>query len=217
MLFFLDSADVNEIKELVDFGIVDGVTTNPSLFSSVGGDFYKTAKDICKSVSGPVSLEVSSTDYDNMLIEGEKILSIAENVVLKLPMTWSGIKACKHFTSQDRKVNMTLCFSVSQALIAAKAGATYVSPFIGRIDDTGHDGLELINDINTMFLHYPELDTKILAASIRNMYHLYQISQIGAAVATMPSKVIKQLLDHPLTDIGVKKFTEDWNKSGLKI
>jgi len=217
MLFFLDSADIKEIEELLAFGIVDGITTNPSLFAAIGGDFYKIAKDICSAVDGPVSLEASSTDYNNMLQEGEKILGIADNAVLKLPMTWPGIKACKYFSDKGHRVNMTLCFSAAQALVAAKAGATYVSPFIGRIDDTGHDGLNLIEDINEIYMNYPELNTKILAASIRNIYHLHQVCKIGTSIATIPAKIMKQLLDHPLTDIGVKKFSEDWKKSGLKI
>jgi transaldolase len=199
------------------FGIIDGVTTNPSLLAKTNGDFYQTIKNICSIVAGPVIVEVASTDYANMLKEGDKILAIAQNVALKLPITWDGIKACKHFSNQERLINMTLCFSGAQALIAAKAGATYVSPFIGRIDDTGHDGLSLIEDIYRIFSNYPELNTQILAASIRNSYHLYQAAMIGAEVATMPASIIKQLINHPLTDLGVQIFSEDWKKSGLKI
>ena len=216
MLFFLDSADVKEIEDLSSVGIIDGVTTNPSLLSKNSGDFYKIAKDICAATNGPVSLEVGSTDYEGMLTEGEKILSIASNVVLKLPTTWDGIKVCSYFASQGKDVNMTLCFSVNQALLAAKAGAAYISPFIGRLDDIGQDGLTLVEEIHNLYLNY-EFTTKILAASIRNPYHLYQVAQIGAQVATMPSKVIRQLVDHPLTDIGLKNFSSDWLKSGLKI
>ena len=217
MRFFIDSTDVKEIEELSSYGIIDGVTTNPSLFAQVSGDFYAIAKEICAATYGDVSLEVSATDYDNMIKEGEKILAIAENVVLKLPTTWDGVKACNYFSSEGYRVNMTLCFSATQALIAAKAGAAYISPFIGRLDDIGQDGLELIADIREIYSNYPDLDTEILAASIRNPYHLYQASMIGADVATMPAKVIRQLLEHPLTDKGVEMFSNDWKKSGLKI
>jgi transaldolase len=217
MIFFIDSADVKEIAELYETGIIDGVTTNPSLMSKVGGDFYKVAKEICAIVDGPVSLEVSAEHYSDMLEEGQKILNIAENVVLKLPMTWDGIKACKHFGGLGASVNMTLCFSTAQALIAAKAGADYVSPFVGRLDDTGHDGLDLVSDINTALSNYPDFDTYILASSIRNPYHFYRVAMIGAHVVTMSGKVIKQLLDHPLTEKGLEIFNSDWKKSGLKI
>lgn len=217
MRFFIDSTDIKEIEELNSYGIIDGVTTNPSLFAKTGGDFYIVAKDICAAVYGDVSLEVSATDYDNMLKEGEKILAIAENVVLKLPITLDGIKACSYFAGNGYRVNMTLCFSANQALIAAKAGAAYVSPFIGRLDDSGQDGLELISDIREIYDNYPDFDTQILAASIRNPYHLYQASMIGADVATMSAKIIKQALQHPLTDKGLEIFTSDWNKSGLSI
>ncbi len=217
MKFFIDSTDIKEIEELNSFGIIDGVTTNPSLFAKTGGDFYQTARDICASVYGDVSLEVSATDYDNMLKEGEKILGIAQNVVLKLPTTLDGIKACSYFSGNGYRVNMTLCFSANQALIAAKAGAAYVSPFIGRLDDSGQDGLELISDIREIYDNYPDFDTQILAASIRNPYHLYQASMIGADVATMSARIIKQALEHPLTDKGLEIFTQDWKKSGLKI
>lgn len=217
MLFFLDSANVKEIEELMSFGIVDGITTNPSLIVKEGKDFYELARNICSIVSGPVSLEVSATTFDGMLSEGEKLLNIGEHVVLKLPITWDGIKACKHFAAQGKDVNMTLCFSSTQALITAKAGAKYVSPFVGRIDDIGHDGLSLIEDIAEVFNNYSNLETHILAASVRNVYHIYQLSKIGVSVVTMAPKVMQQLLEHPLTDIGLKKFSEDWLKSGLKI
>jgi transaldolase len=217
MLFFIDSANVKEIEELYAYGIIDGVTTNPSLFSKEGKDFYQTAKDICGLVDGPVSLEVAALDYENIIKEGDKILSIADNVVLKLPCTWDGIKACKYFSGQDRLVNMTLCFSASQALLAAKAGAAYISPFIGRLDDSGSDGLDLIEDIQTIYSNYEWLDTQILAASIRNIYHLQQAAMIGADIATIPAKLLKQLVNHPLTDQGLEIFSHDWKKSGLKI
>lgn len=217
MLFFLDTADVKELEELVHYGMVDGVTTNPSLFSKIGGNFYETAKEICRLVDGPVSLEVSSTDFDSILKEGEKLLNVSDNVVLKFPMTWDGVRACKHFSDQGVEVNMTLCFSANQALIAAKAGAAYVSPFIGRLDDIGQDGLSLIDEIMNVFRNYSYLDTKILAASVRNVSHVHQLALMGVDVITMPPKIMKQLLDHPLTDSGLVQFTKDWAKSGMKI
>lgn len=217
MKFFIDSTDIKEINELNSYGIIDGVTTNPSLFAKTGGDFYSIAKEICEAVYGDVSLEVSAIDYDNMRKEGEKILNIADNVVLKLPMTLEGVKACSYFAGNGYRVNMTLCFSANQALIAAKAGAAYISPFIGRLDDSGQDGLELISDIREIYNNYPDFDTEILAASIRNPYHLYQASMIGADVATMSGKIIKQVFQHPLTDKGLEIFTTDWKNSGLKI
>ncbi|MBP7190634.1 MAG: transaldolase family protein [Rickettsiaceae bacterium] len=217
MEIFIDSADPEEISELHSFGIIDGVTTNPSLMAKTEGDFYKTAKKICKIVSPfPVSLEVSSDSYEEMLIQGKKLFSLAENVVLKLPMTWDGIKACNYFTSNGHHVNMTLCFSATQALLAAKASATYVSPFIGRLDDAGEDGLELVADIREIFSNY-DFNTKILAASIRSIYHIYQATLIGADVITAPGKIIRQLIEHPLTDKGLEIFANDWKKSGLKI
>jgi transaldolase len=160
---------------------------------------------------------VAALDYENIIKEGDKILSIADNVVLKLPCTWDGIKACKYFSGQDRLVNMTLCFSASQALLAAKAGAAYISPFIGRLDDSGSDGLDLIEDIQTIYSNYEWLDTQILAASIRNIYHLQQAAMIGADIATIPAKLLKQLVNHPLTDQGLEIFSQDWRKSGLGI
>jgi len=217
MLFFIDSANIKEIEELYTYGIIDGVTTNPSLLAKEGGDFYSVAKAICKLVDGPVSLEVSALDYDAMLKEGTKILDIAENVVLKLPCTWDGVKACEHFAGKDALVNMTLCFSSTQALVAAKAGAAYISPFIGRIDDIGGDGLVLIEEIQEIFANYEWIDTQILAASIRNTYHLQQAAMIGADIATVPANIIWQLMNHPLTEQGLERFTSDWKKSGLKI
>jgi transaldolase len=217
MLFFLDSADVSEIEELKMVGIFDGITTNPSLFSDKADEFYSFARLLCEKASGlPVSIEVGATDYDEMLEEGKRILSISDNVVLKLPTTWDGIKACQYFSSIGREVNMTLCFSANQAVLVAKAGASYVSPFVGRLDDIGHDGLELLEDIKLIYQNYG-FKTKILAASIRNVYHLHQVARIGVDVATMPIKIIKNLINHPLTDMGVEKFRLDWINSGLKI
>jgi transaldolase len=217
MKFFLDSANIDEIKELSDFGIIDGVTTNPSIIAKAGQDIFKLVKEICKAVPGDVSAEVASIEYAGMIDEGKRLSDIAENVVIKLPTTWEGIKACNYFAERGKKVNMTLCFSVTQALTAAKAGAEYISPFIGRIDDSGHDGLNLIEEIVTVYSNYPALNTKVLAASIRHVQHLREVSLIGADVATMPAKVIKQLLNHPMTDLGLEGFLKDWQQSGLKI
>jgi len=217
MYLFIDSADIKEIEEFYAYGIIDGVTTNPSLIAGQGKDFYKVAKEICSSVDGPVSLEVAALDYEGMLQEGEKILDIAENVVLKLPCTWNGIRACDHFAGKDHLVNMTLCFSSSQALLAAKAGAAYISPFIGRIEDVGGDGIGLIDEIKNIYSNYDWLDTEILAASIRNTNHLCQVAMVGADIATVPARILRQSMNHPLTDQGLEIFTRDWKKSGLAL
>lgn len=218
MQIFLDSADIKEIKEINQLGIIDGLTTNPSLMSKTTNDFKSTIIEICKIINSDVSIEVSANDFDNMIDQGNRILEISSNIVIKLPMTWEGIKACKYFSDKGRKVNMTLCFSANQALIAAKAGAAYVSPFIGRLDDIGQDGINLISDIRQIYDNYKDqLQTKILAASIRNPTHVLQCAQIGSDVITMPGKIIKQLLDHPLTVTGLEIFNKDWNNSGLNI
>jgi transaldolase len=221
MQFFLDTANVNEIKELAEYGIIDGVTTNPTILAKTGikdgENVFKLVKDICEIVPGDVSVEVASTEYEEMIKEGDKLSNIAENIVIKLPTTWHGIKACNYFSNKGQKTNLTLCFSVTQALVAAKAGATYISPFIGRIDDSGHNGLNLIEEIVTAYDNYPYLQTKILAASIRHTQHLREVALMGADVATMPAKVIKDLLKHPMTDIGLEAFVMDWKNSGLKI
>jgi transaldolase len=217
MEIFIDSADPKEIEQAFATGIIDGVTTNPTLIAKHGKNLISTISDICKILDGPVSVEVAATDYEGMLEEGKKILDIAENIVLKLPIIWEGLRACSYFFEQGREVNMTLCFSVNQALLAAKAGATYVSPFIGRLDDIGQDGNNLIAEIKTIFSNYPEYDVNILAASIRHPQHFYMSALAGADAATIPYNVIKQLLDHPLTDKGLDRFLEDWKKSGLII
>ncbi|WP_341753747.1 fructose-6-phosphate aldolase [Candidatus Tisiphia endosymbiont of Dioctria rufipes] len=216
MQIFLDSADIKEIDEINQLGIIDGITTNPSLISKTKDDFGSTIVKICKIVRSDVSVEVAANDVDTMISQGNKILGISNNIVIKLPMTWNGIKVCQYFADKGKKVNMTLCFSVNQALIAAKAGAYYVSPFIGRLDDIGQNGMSLISDIRQMYDNY-QYQTKILAASIRNPNHVYQSAMYGADVATMSSKIIKQLLDHPLTDSGLEVFNRDWAKSGLKF
>lgn len=216
MQIFLDSADIKEIDEINQLGIIDGITTNPSLMSKTKDDFGSTIVRICKIVRSDVSVEVAANDVDTMISQGNKILGISGNIVIKLPMTWNGIKVCQYFADKGKKVNMTLCFSVNQALIAAKAGAYYVSPFIGRLDDIGQNGMSLISDIRQMYDNY-QYQTKILAASIRNPNHVYQSAMYGADVATMSSKIIKQLLDHPLTDSGLEVFNRDWAKSRLKF
>lgn len=216
MQIFLDSADIKEIDEINQLGIIDGITTNPSLMSKTKDDFVSTIAEICKIITSDVSVEVVANDVDTMISQGNKILEISSNIVIKLPMTWNGIKACQYFANKEKKVNMTLCFSVNQALIAAKAGAYYISPFIGRLDDIGQNGISLISDIRQVYDNY-QYQTKILAASIRNPNHVYQTSMYGADVATMSGKIIKQLLDHPLTDFGLEIFNKDWDKSRLKI
>ena len=216
MKFFADTAVLEEISELESYGLVDGVTTNPSLISKSGRDFKSTIAEICAITSGPVSGEVASTDFDGMIAEGKVLAAIAHNVVVKLPLTLAGLKACRTFTDMGIKTNVTLCFSVNQALLAAKAGATYVSPFIGRLDDINLDGMDLIRDIRTVFDNY-SLDTQILAASIRSANHVSEAALASADVATCPAKVILGLAAHPLTDKGLAQFTADWEKTGQTI
>ena len=212
MKFFIDTANLEEIKEANDLGVLDGVTTNPSLCYKVGvKDFEGHIAKICEIVEGDVSAEVISTTYDEIVEEGRRIAGIADNVVVKVPLIKDGIKAIKTFSEEGIKTNCTLCFSATQALIAAKAGATYISPFIGRLDDISTDGMNLIADIRLIYDNYG-LDTEILAASIRHPIHLLESARMGADVATMPLKVIEQLLKHPLTDIGLKNFLADWDK-----
>ena len=216
MKFFVDTADVKEIRELNDLGLLDGVTTNPSLILKAGRDIREVTKEICDMVDGPVSAEVTATEYSKMMEEAAVLAGIADNVCIKLPLTLDGLKACKALTSKGHKTNVTLCFSAPQALLAAKAGATFISPFIGRIDDTGTDGMELIADIRTIYDNY-DFKTEILAASIRTMNHVKQAALIGADVATVPPAVLKSLVKHPLTDKGLEAFLADWVKTGQKI
>ncbi len=212
MKFFIDTADLNEIKEANALGVLDGVTTNPTLCAKVGvRDFEGHIAKICEIVEGDVSAEVISTDYAGMLEEGRRLASIAENVVVKIPLIKDGIKAIKTFTEEGIKTNCTLCFSPTQALVAAKAGATYISPFVGRLDDISTDGMQLIEDIITLYDAYG-YETEVLAASIRHPMHVVEAARMGADVATMPLSVIEALLKHPLTDLGLKRFLEDWNK-----
>ncbi|HEX7074523.1 MAG TPA: fructose-6-phosphate aldolase [Hyphomicrobiaceae bacterium] len=217
MKFFVDTADVAVIKELAATGLLDGVTTNPSLVAKVGRDFKSVVREICEIVPGPVSAEVAATDYEGMVAEGRVLAAIAKNVCIKVPLTWDGLKACRTLTSDGHMVNVTLCFSANQALLAAKAGATFVSPFIGRLDDIGLDGMELIREIRAIFDNYSELTTDILAASIRTVNHVRQAALIGADVATIPPAVLQALVKHPLTDIGLAQFVADWEKTGQKI
>jgi transaldolase len=217
MKFFVDTADVAEIRELAATGLLDGVTTNPSLVAKAGRDFKEIIAEICEVVPGPVSAEVAALDTDGMLKEGRALAKIAKNVTVKVPLTWAGLKACKALTSEGTMVNVTLCFSANQALLAAKAGATFVSPFIGRLDDIGLDGMDLIREIRTIYDNYPALQTEILAASIRHVGHVRQAALIGADVATVPPGVLKALVAHPLTDKGVEMFLADWKKTGQRI
>jgi transaldolase len=217
MKFFVDTADVAEIKDLASTGLLDGVTTNPSLVAKANRDFKTIIAEICAVVPGPVSAEVAGTTYDQMMREGLILAKIAKNVTVKLPLTWDGLKACKALTSDGIKTNVTLCFSATQALLAAKAGATFVSPFIGRIDDIGYDGMQLIREIRQIYDNYPELETEILAASIRTIGHVRDAAMIGADVVTVPPSVLKSLVQHPLTDKGLAQFVADWAKTGQKI
>ncbi len=216
MKFFVDTADVKEIRELNDIGLLDGVTTNPSLILKSGRDIFEVTKEICAIVSGPVSAEVTAMDYDGMMREAAVLAKIADNICIKLPLTFDGLKACKALTSAGHKTNVTLCFSAVQALLAAKAGATFISPFIGRLDDTGLDGMELIGEIRQIYDNYG-FATEILAASIRTINHVKQAALIGADVATVPPATLKALVKHPLTDKGLEQFTADWAKTGQKI
>lgn len=210
MKFFIDTADLDEIREAGDMGVLDGVTTNPSLMKSGGGvDFHEHIYRICELVDGDVSAEVTATDYDGIMVEGRALASIHQNVVVKVPLILDGIKALKTFREERIRTNCTLCFSPTQALVAAKAGANYISPFIGRIDDVSTDGLVLIEQIVTIYRNYG-YETEVLAASIRHPMHVVHAAQMGADVATMPLAVIKKLIKHPLTDIGLERFLADW-------
>lgn len=219
MKIFLDSVDLIEIEKYISYGTIDGITTNPSLFGKISGNvsFYEFAKQICLLAKNlDVSVEAPSTKYEDMIEECKKLIGISSNLVLKLPMTWEGVRACRYFANSGQKVNMTLCFSVNQAIIAAKAGATYISPFVGRLDDIGQSGMKLIADIKKVYDHYA-ISTQILAASIRSVENVTQVSLIGADVVTVPVSVMSQMLDHELTQKGLKLFSEDWAKSKMII
>jgi transaldolase len=217
MKFFVDTADIAEIRDLADTGLLDGVTTNPSLVAKSGRSFLELVKEICDVVEGPVSAEVASTDYPTMMQEGLKLAKIADNVAVKVPLTPAGLKVCKALSSEGTQVNVTLCFSSAQAILAAKAGASFVSPFVGRLDDIGQDGLELISDIVTIYANYPAFKTEVLVASIRNPIHITKSALMGAHVVTAPPAVLRQLFNHPLTDKGLAQFVEDWKKTGQSI
>ncbi|MGH1423535.1 MAG: fructose-6-phosphate aldolase [Pseudooceanicola sp.] len=216
MKFFVDTAEIDAIRELYALGMVDGVTTNPSLIMKSGRDIKEVTKEICDLVDGPVSAETVAMDAEGMIAEGRELAKIADNIAIKVPLTWDGLKACKALTDEGRMVNVTLCFSANQALLAAKAGATFVSPFIGRLDDINLDGMELIQDIRIIFDNYG-YETEILAASIRSVNHMTDAARIGADVATAPPNVIKAMVAHPLTDKGLEGFMADWAKTGQKI
>ena len=216
MKFFADTADTAEIEELAATGLLDGVTTNPSLIAKSGRDFMEVTREICALVDGPVSAEVVALDHETMMKEAETLRKIADNVCIKVPLTIDGLKTCKALTGDGTMVNVTLCFSANQALLAAKAGATFVSPFVGRHDDNGFDGMELIRDIRLIYDNYL-FDTEILVASVRHATHVLESARIGADVATMPPAVIKGLVKHVLTDKGSEGFLADWAKTGQKI
>lgn len=217
MKFFIDTADVAEIRELAASGLVDGVTTNPSLIAKSGRDFKEVIAEICEIVPGPVSAEVVATDAETMIAEGRSLAKISDNVAVKVPLTWDGLRACKTLTDEGTMVNVTLCFSANQALLAGKAGATFVSPFIGRLDDQGADGMDLIQEIVAIYDNYPEIPTEVLAASIRTVGHVKSCALVGADVATVPPAILKQLVKHPLTDKGLEAFLADWAKTGQSI
>ncbi|MBO6542904.1 MAG: fructose-6-phosphate aldolase [Alphaproteobacteria bacterium] len=217
MKFFIDTANIDEIRDLATTGMLDGVTTNPSLVAQSGRDFIEVLKDICVTIDGPVSAEVTALDAEGMIKEGKTLAKLADNIVVKAPLTWDGLKACRALSSEGIKVNVTLCFSANQALLAAKAGAAYISPFVGRLDDIHIDGMELIEEIRAIYDNYPDLETEILVASIRNPNHVKDAAIIGADVVTIPPSVLRQLAGHPLTDKGLAAFMADWEKTGQKI
>ena len=218
MKFFIDTADVDDIRELAATGLLDGVTTNPSLIAKSGRNFIEVITEICGIVSGPVSAEVTAMEADEMIVEGRKLAAVADNVAVKLPLTMDGLKACRVLSDDGTSENVTLCFSAAQALLAAKAGADFISPFVGRLDDIGYDGMLLIDDIRTIYDNYPDLGgTQILVASIRSPGHVIEAAKLGADVCTIPPSVIRQLVQHPLTDKGLEGFMKDWAKTGQSI
>jgi transaldolase len=216
MKFFIDTADIDEIRDLASTGLVDGVTTNPSLVAKSGRNFLDVVEEICGVVPGPVSAECVATDFETMLKEGRKLAEIADNITVKVPLTVDGLKTCKALSDDGVMVNVTLCFSAAQALLAAKAGATFISPFVGRLDDIGQDGMDLIADVVTIYENY-DFGTEVLVASIRHPVHVVQAAKMGAHVATLPPKVLRQLFGHPLTDKGLAAFLKDWETTGQTI
>ena len=217
MKFFVDTGDAAEIRDLAATGLLDGVTTNPTLIAKAGKPFLPLIEEICSIVSGPVSAEVAATDYDTMIKEGKKLAAIASNVAVKVPLTPAGLKVCKELSDNGTMVNVTLCFSAAQAILAAKAGASFVSPFVGRLDDIGQDGMQLISDIVTIYNNYPEWQTEVLVASVRHPMHIVDAAMLGAGVVTCPPDVIRKLYSHPLTDKGLAAFVDDWKKTGQSI
>jgi transaldolase len=217
MKLFVDTADIEDIRSLVETGLVDGITTNPTLIAHSGRRFEEVIGEICDLVPGPVSAEVTATDLEGMLAEGRHLAKIASNVAIKVPLTPDGLKACRIFTQEGTLVNVTLCFSAAQAILAAKSGASFISPFIGRLDDVSETGMDLIHQIVEIYSHYPDFQTEVLAASIRSPLHVVEAARIGADIVTLPPKVLHQLYKHPLTDKGLADFLADWKKTGQKI
>ena len=217
MKFFVDTADVDAIRDLADTGLVDGVTTNPSLIAKSGRDFVEVVKEICDIVDGPISAEVTAVAYKEMLAEGRKLAKIHDNITVKVPLTRDGLKTCKSLSEDGTMVNVTLCFSANQALLAAKAGASFISPFVGRLDDIAMDGMQLILDIVEIYDNYPALMTEVLVASVRSPMHVLEAAKMGADVCTLPPDVLLALFNHPLTDKGLEAFLADWQKTGQSI
>jgi len=217
MKFFIDTADVDEIRALADTGMIDGVTTNPSLIAKSGRKFADVIEEICSFIDGPVSAEVAATDFETMVKEGHKLAEIAKNVTIKVPLTVDGLKTCKVLSDEGTMVNVTLCFSPAQAILAAKAGATFISPFVGRLDDIGLDGMDLIADICEIYENYPAFETEVLVASVRSPKHIVDAARMGAHVATIPPSALRQLYNHPLTDKGLDSFMKDWAGTGQSI
>ena len=217
MKFFIDTADVNEIRDLAETGMIDGVTTNPSLIAKSGREFADVIEEICSFIDGPVSAEVAATDAPTMIKEGHKLAKIAKNVVIKVPLTIDGLKTCKVLSDEGTMVNVTLCFSAAQAILAAKVGASFISPFVGRLDDIGLDGMDLISDICEIYGNYPTFTTQVLVASVRSPKHVVDAASLGADVVTIPPSALRQLYNHPLTDKGLESFLKDWASTGQSI
>lgn len=217
MKFFVDTADLSEIRDLASTGLVDGVTTNPSLVAKTGKKFFDVIEEICSIVPGPVSAEVTATDHPTMLAEGKRLARLATNIAVKVPLTIDGLKTCKALSDEGTMVNVTLCFAASQAIVAAKAGASFISPFVGRLDDVGQEGMTLIRDIVDIYKQYPAFKTEVLVASVRGPLHVVEAARLGAHVATLPPNVLRQLFAHPLTDKGLAQFLADWAKTGQSI
>ena len=217
MKFFVDTADTDDIRDLASTGLLDGVTTNPSLVAKTGRKFIDVVAEICDLVDGPVSAEVTATDFETMLQEGKKLAGVAKNITVKVPLTPDGLKTCKALSDDGTMVNVTLCFSASQAILAAKAGASFISPFVGRLDDIGSSGMGLISDICQIYNQYDDFKTEVLVASIRSPMHVVESAKLGAHVVTLPPSVLRQLYKHPLTDSGLSAFLADWEKTGQSI